>query len=98
MRVLVCAPSNSALDEIVLRLLSTGIYKIYGNITFLHVICCAFMRLFLMLGIRDENDRSFTPKIVRIGLKAHHSVQAVSMDYLVCIWELPIQFIHKLLI
>ncbi|KAD3067329.1 hypothetical protein E3N88_35209 [Mikania micrantha] len=56
-RVLVCAPSNSALDEIVLRLLSTG--------------------------IRDENDRSYTPKIVRIGLKAHHSIQAVSMDYLV---------------
>lgn len=56
-RVLVCAPSNSALDEIVLRLLSTG--------------------------IRDENDRAYSPKIVRIGLKAHHSVQAVSMDYLV---------------
>ncbi|KAL7592596.1 hypothetical protein Lser_V15G34181 [Lactuca serriola] len=56
-RVLVCAPSNSALDEIVLRLLKTG--------------------------IRDENDREYTPKIVRIGLKAHHSVKAVSMDYLV---------------
>ncbi|OVA00246.1 putative helicase MAGATAMA 3 [Macleaya cordata] len=56
-RVLVCAPSNSALDEIVLRLLNTG--------------------------IRDENDRTYNPKIVRIGLKAHHSVQAVSMDYLV---------------
>ncbi|KAK4739697.1 hypothetical protein R3W88_003394 [Solanum pinnatisectum] len=56
-RVLVCAPSNSALDEIVLRILNTG--------------------------IRDENDRVYSPKIVRIGLKAHHSVQAVSMDYLV---------------
>ncbi|KAI5661475.1 hypothetical protein M9H77_20798 [Catharanthus roseus] len=56
-RVLVCAPSNSALDEIVLRLLNTG--------------------------IRDENNRTYNPKIVRIGLKAHHSVQAVSMDYLV---------------
>ncbi|GAB4850823.1 hypothetical protein Ancab_030122 [Ancistrocladus abbreviatus] len=56
-RVLVCAPSNSALDEIVLRVLSTG--------------------------VRDENDRAYNPKIVRIGLKAHHSVQAVSMDYLV---------------
>ncbi|KAL2454450.1 putative helicase MAGATAMA 3 [Abeliophyllum distichum] len=56
-RVLVCAPSNSALDEIVLRLLNTG--------------------------IRDENDRAYNPKIVRIGLKPHHSVQAVSMDYLV---------------
>ncbi|KAL7120163.1 hypothetical protein ACP275_02G106600 [Erythranthe tilingii] len=56
-RVLVCAPSNSALDEIVLRLLHTG--------------------------IRDENDHAYNPKIVRIGLKAHHSVQAVSMDYLV---------------
>ncbi|CAO2840402.1 unnamed protein product [Amaranthus hypochondriacus] len=56
-RVLVCAPSNSALDEIVLRVLRTG--------------------------VRDENDRAYNPKIVRIGLKAHHSVQAVSMDYLV---------------
>ncbi|KAG5550077.1 hypothetical protein RHGRI_015137 [Rhododendron griersonianum] len=56
-RVLVCAPSNSALDEIVLRLLNTG--------------------------IRDENNRAYNPKIVRIGLKPHHSVQTVSMDYLV---------------
>ncbi|CAL9186896.1 unnamed protein product [Musa hybrid cultivar] len=55
--VLVCAPSNSALDEIVLRLLHTGIH--------------------------DENGHTYNPKIVRIGLKAHHSVQAVSMDYLV---------------
>ncbi|KAI8556499.1 hypothetical protein RHMOL_Rhmol05G0257700 [Rhododendron molle] len=56
-RVLVCAPSNSALDEIVLRLLNTG--------------------------IRDENNRAYNPKIVRIGLKPHHSVQTVSMDYVV---------------
>ncbi|KAJ8421765.1 hypothetical protein Cgig2_018958 [Carnegiea gigantea] len=56
-RVLVCAPSNSAPDEIVLRVLNTG--------------------------VRDENDRAYNPKIVRIGLKAHHSVRAVSMDYLV---------------
>ncbi|VAI43120.1 unnamed protein product [Triticum turgidum subsp. durum] len=55
--VLVCAPSNSALDEIVLRVLQTG--------------------------IRDENNNTYNPKIVRIGLKAHHSVKAVSMDYLV---------------
>ncbi|KAK1274911.1 putative helicase MAGATAMA 3 [Acorus gramineus] len=55
--VLVCAPSNSALDEIVLRVLHTG--------------------------IRDENDHVYNPKIVRIGLKPHHSVQAVSMDNLV---------------
>ncbi|KAK6157811.1 hypothetical protein DH2020_012059 [Rehmannia glutinosa] len=34
-------------------------------------------------GIRDENDHAYSPKIVRIGLKPHHSVQAVSMDYLV---------------
>ncbi|XVE67327.1 hypothetical protein DITRI_Ditri08aG0151700 [Diplodiscus trichospermus] len=56
-RVLVCAPSNSALDEIVFRLLKTG--------------------------VRDENVHTYTPKIVRIGLKSHHSVEAVSMDYLV---------------
>lgn len=55
--VLVCAPSNSALDEIVLRVLHTGIH--------------------------DENDHVYNPKIVRIGLKPHHSVKAVSMDYLV---------------
>ncbi|OAY66404.1 putative helicase MAGATAMA 3 [Ananas comosus] len=55
--VLVCAPSNSALDEIVLRVLRTGIH--------------------------DENDHVYNPKIVRIGLKPHHSVRAVSMDYLV---------------
>lgn len=55
-RVLVCAPSNSALDEIVLRLLNTG--------------------------IRDENNHAYNPKIVRIGLKPHHSVLTVSMDYL----------------
>ncbi|KAL6876336.1 hypothetical protein ACP4OV_012908 [Aristida adscensionis] len=55
--VLVCAPSNSALDEIVLRVLQTG--------------------------IRDENNNTYNPKIVRIGLKAHHSVKAVSMDYLI---------------
>lgn len=37
----------------------------------------------MLAGIRDENDRAYSPKIVRIGLKPHHSVQAVSMDYLV---------------
>jgi senataxin len=57
LRVLVCAPSNSALDEIVLRLLSSG--------------------------LRDENAQTYTPKIVRIGLKAHHSVASVSLDHLV---------------
>ncbi|KAJ4847368.1 putative helicase MAGATAMA 3 [Turnera subulata] len=56
-RVLVCAPSNSALDEIIFRLLKTGVH--------------------------DENVHSYNPKIVRIGLKAHHSVQSVCMDYLV---------------
>ncbi|XP_010548919.1 PREDICTED: probable helicase MAGATAMA 3 [Tarenaya hassleriana] len=57
LRVLVCAPSNSALDEIVLRLLTTG--------------------------LRDENIQKYTPKIVRIGLKPHHSVMSVSLDHLV---------------
>eukprot|EP01018_Ginkgo_biloba_P018605 Gb_01813 [translate_table: standard] len=55
--VLVCAPSNSALDEIVLRLINSG--------------------------IRDENGQVYNPSIVRVGLQAHHSVQSVSMDYLV---------------
>lgn len=56
-RVLVCAPSNSALDEIVFRLIKTG--------------------------VRDENGSTYMPKIVRIGLKPHHSVETVSLDYLV---------------
>ncbi|KAF5745085.1 helicase MAGATAMA 3-like isoform X1 [Tripterygium wilfordii] len=56
-KVLVCAPSNSALDEIVLRLLQNG--------------------------VRDENVHIYNPKIVRIGLKAHHSVKSVAMDDLV---------------
>ena len=34
-------------------------------------------------GIRDENNNTYNPKIVRIGVKVHHSVKAVSMDYLV---------------
>ncbi|KAH1236407.1 putative helicase MAGATAMA 3 [Glycine max] len=55
-RVLVCAPSNSALDEIVLRVFNGGIH--------------------------DENDHVYCPKIVRIGLKAHHSIKAVSLDEL----------------
>ncbi|KAJ0236644.1 helicase MAGATAMA 3 [Hirschfeldia incana] len=56
-RVLVCAPSNSALDEIVLRVMTTG--------------------------LRDENAQPHTPKIVRIGVKAHHSIESVSLDKLV---------------
>lgn len=56
-RVLVCAPSNSALDEIVLRLLTTG--------------------------LRDENAQPYAPKIVRIGVKTHHSVKSVWLDHLV---------------
>lgn len=38
-------------------------------------------------GVRDESDHSYSPKIVRIGLKEHHSVRAVSMNELVCIWQ-----------
>eukprot|EP00854_Cymbomonas_tetramitiformis_P017674 gene17674-21055_t len=55
--VLVCAPSNSALDEIVHRV-----------ITF---------------GLTDLNGNRYTPSIVRIGVKCHHSVSSVSMDSLV---------------
>ncbi|KAG8368732.1 hypothetical protein BUALT_Bualt15G0076600 [Buddleja alternifolia] len=97
-RVLVCAPSNSALDEIVLRLINTvfsrnivnisencnGIYSEMGLEK--NGKTLIIPRDFLVEekeGIRDENDHAYSPKIVRIGLKAHHSVQAVSMDYLV---------------
>nr|XP_011460486.1 PREDICTED: probable helicase MAGATAMA 3 isoform X1 [Fragaria vesca subsp. vesca] len=55
--VLVCAPSNSALDEIVLRVMNNG--------------------------VRDESDRSYSPKIVRIGLKPHHSIRPVFINELV---------------
>ncbi|KAK7250808.1 hypothetical protein RIF29_33507 [Crotalaria pallida] len=55
-RILVCAPSNSALDEIVLRVLNGGVH--------------------------DENDRAYCPKIVRVGLKAHHSIKPVVLDEL----------------
>ncbi|GLJ40367.1 hypothetical protein SUGI_0830590 [Cryptomeria japonica] len=54
--VLVCAPSNSALDEIVIRLMNTG--------------------------IRDENGQVYNPSIVRVGLQAHDSVNAVTLDTL----------------
>lgn len=37
----------------------------------------------IISGVRDENVRAYTPKIVRIGLKAHHSVNSVAMDHLV---------------
>ncbi|KAG5040623.1 hypothetical protein JHK85_013099 [Glycine max] len=66
-RVLVCAPSNSALDEIVLRVFNGGIH--------------------------DENDRVYCPKIVRIGLKAHHSIKAVSLDELASVKEVIFYFI-----
>ncbi|KAL1366258.1 hypothetical protein HN51_014103 [Arachis hypogaea] len=56
-RILVCAPSNSALDEIVLRVLNGGVH--------------------------DECDRPYTPNVVRIGLKAHHSIKQVALDELV---------------
>lgn len=58
-RVLVCAPSNSALDEIVLRLLSTGIAEIYANILCLHILGRSFDIVWLiwlclyLTGLRD---------------------------------------------
>ncbi|KAG6742686.1 hypothetical protein POTOM_053608 [Populus tomentosa] len=79
-RVLVCAPSNSALDEIVLRLLKTdAVHPSYPLPK-----CGYFQAEFVILKcVHDENVRSYNPKIVRIGLKAHHSVQSVCMDNLV---------------
>ncbi|KAK6805384.1 hypothetical protein RDI58_003169 [Solanum bulbocastanum] len=90
-RVLVCAPSNSALDEIVLRILNTALhYRLPKGMQssvnlkkYSDFLSCAGDVTIAFSGIRDENDRAYSPKIVRIGLKAHHSVQAVSMDYLV---------------
>jgi senataxin len=56
-RVLLCAPSNSALDEIVLRLITEGLL--------------------------DQEGKRFTPKVVRVGVNIHHSVQSVALDTLV---------------
>lgn len=55
--VLVCAPSNSALDEIVLRLLQDGLL--------------------------DASGSMYTPSLVRVGVRPHPSVRAVTMDALV---------------
>ncbi|KAI8466872.1 MAG: AAA domain-containing protein [Monoraphidium minutum] len=55
--VLVCAPSNSALDEIVLRVMRAG--------------------------LMDGGGGPFQPPIVRVGVNAHHSVAAVSLEALV---------------
>ncbi|CAK7328439.1 unnamed protein product [Dovyalis caffra] len=108
-RVLVCAPSNSALDEIVLRLLKTdlsmdylllkgfmGDFKSGGKLIdgfrlpnggFKHGLMILLLELVIYTweadidvtgkGVQDENVHTYNPKIVRIGLKAHHSVQPV---------------------
>ena len=56
-KVLVCAPSNAALDEIVLRIMRSG-----------------------LLG---PDGKTYSPTLVRVGVNAHHSVEKVSMEYLV---------------
>ena len=84
--VLVCAPSNSALDEIVLRLMSSGKvlpqYSFYAFMSTLGLHCLKLNSL----GLRDETGQTFIPSIVRIGVNPHHSIQSVSMDYLVGKW------------
>jgi len=49
------------------------------------------MMFFFVSGIRDENNNTYNPKTVRIGVKALHSVKAVSMDYLVS--DIKLQYI-----
>lgn len=84
-RVLVCAPSNSALDEIVLRLMTTGMcFTFIQDIVSLLKVSVGLM-VSALSGLRDENAQKHTPNIVRIGVKAHHSIKSVSIDYLVCI-------------
>jgi len=56
-KILVCAPSNAALDEIVLRIMHSG-----------------------LLG---PDGKVYSPTLVRVGVNAHHSVEKVSMEYLV---------------
>lgn len=36
-------------------------------------------------GLRDEDGLSYKPSVVRVGLNAHHSVSAVTMDTLVSV-------------
>ena len=48
-KVLVCAPSNSALDEIVLRIMQSGLFGPDGD--------------------------PYSPKLVRVGVSWHHSVE-----------------------
>jgi senataxin len=55
--ILVCAPSNSALDEIVLRIMRSG--------------------------LMDAGGGRFSPPLVRVGVKVHHSVADVSLERLV---------------
>lgn len=55
--LLVCAPSNGALDEIVGRLLSDKLV--------------------------DARGRPYMPKLVRVGVSVHHSVESVSLEKLV---------------
>ncbi|KAK9279538.1 hypothetical protein L1049_013217 [Liquidambar formosana] len=102
-RVLVCAPSNSALDEIVLRLLNTGFIYI-GTVSsgrwdvvrvkviseskvpqFMEAIdeATSFRDLIMEEVFVMKMIAAYNPKIVRIGLKPHHSVKAVSLDHLV---------------
>ena len=38
-----------------------------------------------IVGLRDEDGQTYTPSIVRVGLNAHHSVSAVTMDTLVSV-------------
>lgn len=44
-----------------------------------------FCYCWIFSGVHDECDRPYCPKVVRIGLKAHHSIKSVALDELVCI-------------
>ena len=72
-RVLVCAPSNSALDEIVLRLITVGLTDQDGRVFTPNVVracsCCAVTRLLLVGSSRRQSARSATGRHAPSGTR-----------------------------
>jgi senataxin len=69
-RILICAPSNAAIDEIVRIILDRGESS----------QSCRFNCQFL--GLFDEDGNKTTPFLVRLGPNYHPSIKQVSIEYL----------------
>ncbi|CAI5472811.1 unnamed protein product [Closterium sp. Yama58-4] len=84
--VLVCAPSNAALDEIVLRLLHTGLRDDSGGMYSPSVVRVGLNAHHSVASVAMDNlvrGGMYSPLVVRVGLNAHHSIASVAMDNLV---------------